>query len=571
MLKLVHARETESEAKLDALNKSQAVIEFPPDGTIIDANENFLQTLGYQRDEIKGKHHSMFVEHDEAHERAYREFWDKLRHGEYQVAEYKRIGKDGKEVWIQASYNPIMDERTHKPLKVVKFATDITEQKMKNAQYEGQIDAINKAQAVIQFDMNGTIVEANENFLNAVGYTMDEIRGKHHSMFMPAEERDSLAYKQFWAKLNRGEYDANEYKRIGKGGREIWIQASYNPIYDMNGKPVKVVKFATDITEQKLKAADLAGQIDAINRAQAVIHFDLEGNILEANENFLNAMGYRLEDVKGKHHRMFVAPAYARSEEYTNFWRKLARGEYDAAQYKRYGAGGREIWIQASYNPIYDMNGKPFKVVKYATDITAKVHATQQVANASQATLQNVQSIAAASEELSASTGEIAKNMSMTRSAVDDIHSKTTAADSATRNLERASGAMDEIVQLIERIASQINLLALNATIESARAGEAGRGFAVVASEVKNLAQQTSSATSQISKEISGMQSISGEVTSALLAISDGVNSVREFVSGVAGAVEEQGAVTREISSNMQTAAQGVEDIDRGLQAIAAA
>ena len=571
MLKLVHARETEADAKLDALNRSQAVIEFDLNGNILDANDNFLHTLGYARDEVRGKHHSMFLDRDETSEQDYRAFWEKLRHGEYQVAEYKRIGKDGKEVWIQASYNPIMDERTHKPLKVVKFATDITEQKMKATDYEGQVGAINKAQAVIQFDMQGMILDANPNFLAATGYTLEEVRGKHHSMFMPAEERDGFAYKQFWAKLNRGEFDSGEYKRIGKSGKEIWIQASYNPILDLHGKPAKVVKFATDITAQKLKAADLAGQIDAINRAQAVIHFDLEGNILEANENFLGAMGYRAEEVQGKHHRMFVEPEYARSAEYAEFWRKLGRGEYEASQYKRIGAGGREIWIQASYNPILDMNGRPFKVVKYATDITGKVQATHQVATASQATLQNVQSIAAAVEELSASTGEIAKNMSMTRNAVDDIHSKTSAADSATRNLERASGSMDEIVQLIERIASQINLLALNATIESARAGEAGRGFAVVANEVKNLAQQTSNATSQISKEIAGMQAISSEVTSALDAISGGVNSVREFVSGVAGAVEEQGAVTREISSNMQTAAQSVEAIDQGLQAVVAA
>ena len=569
MLKLVHAKD--ADAKLDALNRSQAVIEFDLNGTIIDANDNFLQALGYGRDEVQGKHHSMFVDQATTDDQEYRAFWEKLRHGEYQVAEYKRLGKDGKEVWIQASYNPIMDERTHKPLKVVKFATDITDQKMKNTDHEGQVAAINKAQAVIQFDMSGIILDANENFLNTTGYTLSEVKGKHHSMFMPAGERDSVVYKQFWAKLNRGEFDTGEYKRVGKGGREIWIQASYNPIFDLQGRPVKVVKFATDITAQKLKAADVAGQMDAINRAQAVIHFDLDGNILDANENFLNAMGYRLDEVKGRHHRMFVDPAYARSQEYMDFWQKLGRGEYEASQYKRIANGGREIWIQASYNPIFDMNGKPFKVVKYATDITAKVQATHQVADASQATLQNVQSIAAAVEELSASTGEIAKNMSLTRNAVDDIHGKTTAADSATRNLERASGAMDEIVQLIERIASQINLLALNATIESARAGEAGRGFAVVASEVKNLAQQTSNATSQISKEIAGMQSISSEVTSALDAISQGVNSVREFVSGVAGAVEEQGAVTSEISSNMQTAAQSVEAIDRGLQAVVAA
>ncbi|RON20776.1 hypothetical protein BK660_17150 [Pseudomonas brassicacearum] len=247
---------------------------------------------------------------------------------------------------------------------------------------KGQIDAINKAQAVIEFSLDGRILHANDNFLNTLGYTLAEIKGQHHSMFADPAYSASPEYRLFWDKLGRGEFDAGEYKRIGKGGKEIWIQASYNPIMDMDGKPFKVVKYATDITQSKLQAADFAGQLGAISKAQAVIEFSLDGKILHANDNFLNTLGYTLAEIKGQHHSMFADPVYRASPEYRVFWDKLGRGEFDAGEYKRIGKGGKEIWIQASYNPIMDMNGQPFKVVKYATDVTAQVNANNMLVQA---------------------------------------------------------------------------------------------------------------------------------------------------------------------------------------------
>ncbi|WP_369349790.1 methyl-accepting chemotaxis protein [Stenotrophomonas sp. JAG2] len=246
----------------------------------------------------------------------------------------------------------------------------------RQAELEDQVKALHRVQAVIEFHLDGTIVHANDNLLQTLGYTLEEIQGKHHAMFVDAEYAQSREYRDFWANLGRGEFEAGQYRRLGKGGREIWIQASYNPVFDSHGRPYKVVKFATDITAQKFQAADFAGQLAAINKSQAVIEFDLEGRILGANENFLAAMGYALDEVRGQHHAMFAEPDYRQSAEYRAFWAKLGRGEYDAGQYKRLGKGGREVWIQASYNPIYDMNGRPFKVVKYATDITAQVRDT---------------------------------------------------------------------------------------------------------------------------------------------------------------------------------------------------
>jgi len=195
---------------------------------------------------------------------------------------------------------------------------------------------------VIEFKMDGTIITANQNFLDAMGYRLDEIQGKHHQMFAPPDLRGSDAYKAFWASLNRGEFQAAEYKRIGKGGREVWIQASYNPILDGAGRPVKVIKFATDITEKKIRNMEDAGKISAIGRAQAVIEFNLDGTIITANENFLTTVGYRLEEIQGKHHSMFVAPSERDSAAYREFWAKLGRGEFEAAEYKRFGKGGKQ-------------------------------------------------------------------------------------------------------------------------------------------------------------------------------------------------------------------------------------
>jgi methyl-accepting chemotaxis protein len=537
-------------AQAAAISRSQAVIEFKLDGTIVSANENFLNAVGYTLAEIQGRHHSMFVEASESGGVAYREFWAKLNRGEFQAAEYKRVGKGGKKIWIQASYNPILDAKG-KPVKVIKFATDITAQKIQNMDNTGKIAAMGRSQAVIEFNMDGTIVTANENFLRTTGYCLGEVQGRHHSMFVEPSDRDGAAYREFWAKLNRGEFQAAEYKRIGKGGKEFWILATYNPIMDEKGKPFKVVKFATDVSEQKLRSANLEGQITAISKSQAVIEFRMDGTIITANENFLNALGYALVEVQGKHHGMFVEPAERGGSAYQEFWAALNRGEYQTGEFKRIGKGGKEVWIQASYNPILDLNGKPFKVVKYATDTTQQAMTRMRAERARSL----IESVAAGSEEMNASIREISETMVKSRQTAVAAVVQVDSADHQAQRLASAAQSMEGIVDLIGNITGQINLLALNATIESARAGEAGRGFAVVASEVKSLANQAKQATDKISTEIATLNGISNDVVLALVAIKKAIENVSEFVTSTAAAVEEQSTVTGDMSSNMQRAA----------------
>jgi methyl-accepting chemotaxis protein len=469
---------------------------------------------------------------------------------------------------------------------------------LSRSQFEikAKLEAIDRAQAVIEFNLDGSIITANENFLRTVGYSLPEIQGKHHSMFVESAFRETAAYAEFWRRLKAGEYQAARYKRLGKGGREVWIEASYNPLLGRDGKPFKIVKFATDITTQMEEQAELKGQVEAIGKSQAVISFDLDGNILDANANFLAAVGYSLPEIRGKHHSMFVEPGMRTSPEYLEFWRRLKKGEFQAAQYKRIGKGGREIWIEASYNPILDASGRPYKVVKYATDVTQQVgllinlrgmietnfgeidaavgQSTQEASSASQAataTSSNVQMMASAAEELAASVREIAQSMATSRVATDIAFAEAKSANEYTDKLSSAAEAMGGIISLIQSIAGQINLLALNATIESARAGEAGRGFAVVASEVKNLASQAAKATEQISTEIDAVRSVSSGVVEALTKIRNSVETMRNHVVGAASAVEQQSAVTQEMSSNMQDASQAVTLIADNIGTISAA
>lgn len=598
--------------KVAAINKSQAVIEFNLDGTIITANENFLSTLGYRLEEVQGRHHSLFVDSDYRHSGEYKDFWMKLNRGEYEAGEFRRVAKGGKEVWIQATYNPIMDQGG-KPVKVVKFASDITATKTRNADFQGQLDAINKSQAVIEFNLDGTILKANENFLKTLGYTLDEIQGRHHSMFVEESYRHSHQYKDFWAKLNRGEFEAGEYKRVGKGGKEVWIQASYNPIRDLNGKPIKVVKFATDITATKLKNADYQGQLAAISKSQAVIEFNLDGTIVTANDNFLTTLGYRLDEVQGKHHGMFVDADYRHSADYKEFWAKLNRGEYQSGEFKRIAKGGKEVWIQASYSPIMDMNGKPFKVVKYASDVTAQVEmrknlelvlkkvsenstamaaaseelssvSTQMSANAEETAVQsgvvsaaseevsrNTQIVATGIEEMSASIKEIAKNATDAARVATSAVKVAEMTNATITKLGVSSADIGKVIKVITSIAQQTNLLALNATIEAARAGEAGKGFAVVANEVKELAKETAKATEDISQRIEAIQGDTKGAVDAIAEISGIINQINDISNTIASAVEEQTACTNEIARNISEASRGTSEIAQNITSVAEA
>lgn len=545
------ARRSDAAAMVDALHRSQAVITFALDGTVLDANDNFLALMGYALAEVRGRHHRLFVEPEEAQGTEYAAFWQRLRDGTFQAAEYRRIARDGRAVWIRATYNPVLDRRG-RVVKIVKFALDVTAERLAAAESAGQIAAIGRSQAVIQFDLDGTIRSANANFLDALGYAAHEVEGRHHSLFVRPDEAASSEYRAFWQALARGEYRSGEYLRIGKDGREVWIQATYNPILDLGGRPFKVVKYASDITEAKRVAADMAGKVEAARRSQAVIEFAMDGTVLDANDNFLNALGYTLDEVRGRHHRLFVTPATAESRAYAAFWETLRAGRFTSAVYQRVGKGGREVWIQASYNPVLDAAGRPFKVVKYAFDITQSMSVRSSALSMAEQTLGRVRAVAAAAGEMHRTSEAIAEQMDRSHRAVGDIQERMSAAGALSTKLDDAAAAMSGVVELITSIAEQINLLALNATIEAARAGAAGRGFAVVATEVKSLAEQARSATARITGEIGAMQAVSRDVGGALTSTAAVVDTVQGFITQTTAASAQQRAATGQVNADMQ-------------------
>jgi methyl-accepting chemotaxis protein len=489
--------------------------------------------------------------------------------------------------------------------------------------------ALNRSQAMIEFEPDGIIITANDNFLSVMGYDLLDVQGQHHSMFIDAEYAASPDYREFWEKLAAGEYQRARFRRFGKDGREVWIDASYNPLTGADGKVYRVVKVASDVTERHHASADARGQIAAISRSQAVIEFSLDGTILTANENFCSALGYRIEEIRGRHHRIFVLPEDAQSPSYAEFWRKLAAGGFWSGEYERIGKDGRKVWIQASYNPIFDANGRPQKVVKYASDITARKTAVEDLSAALavlaegnlRCSLQStfpgelehvrvafnetvsrlraiVHELRQTSSALRSATGEIlagandlaerttrqANANEETSAAVEQLLQVVAAnakrADTARSNARNvASGAAEagkvmgnanlamgdvlaqtskisNVIGLIDDIAFQTNLLALNASVEAARAGDAGKGFAVVAVEVRRLARSAASA----SKEVKGLIEQSNEavargtdlVASAAERLSSTIDRVWEsamLMDEIANANSEQASALAEVNT----------------------
>jgi len=493
---------------LDALDRSQAVIEFTPQGDILKANANFLAVTGYTLNEIIGKHHRMFVDPSEHNSAEYLTLWTSLQAGEYQTGEFKRITKEGKEVWIQASYNPILNDAGD-VTGVVKYAIDITAQKMKNADYAGQIEAIGKSQAVIEFEMDGTIIQANDNFLNTMGYTLSEVKGKHHSMFVDAEYKRSHEYQEFWNQLNEGVHSNDEFKRIGKGGKVVWIQATYNPIFDVNGKPFKVVKYATDITGRKVAVNEIKRVLTGLSQGDLTteVSVDFEGEFIEISDamtSFINNLVEMISEIRTASDLINTAAT------------EIAQGNSDLSSRTEEQASS----LEETASSMEELTG------------TVKLNSE----NANQAN-----GLASQASTIAIDGGTLINKVVDTMGSINDSAQK-----------------ISDIIGVIDGIAFQTNILALNAAVEAARAGEQGRGFAVVASEVRSLAQRSADAAKDIKSLIS-------DSVNKIENGNDLVNQSGKTMEEIVVSIKRVNDIMAEIAAASSEQASGIDEVSKAV------
>ncbi|PRM96289.1 methyl-accepting chemotaxis protein [Aliarcobacter cryaerophilus] len=461
-------------------------------------------------------------------------------------------------------------------------------------------EAINKNYAVIYFKPDGTVIKANEVFLKTMGYSLEEIVGKHHSIFCEDKFTNTQEYKDGWNDLRAGKTLTAEFQRVKKDKSLVFLRASYMPVIE-NGKVLEVIKLAQDITKNRLKNLFFIGQVKAINKSNAVIEFDMNGNILNANDNFLNTLGYKKEDIIGKHHSIFCEENYKNSNEYKEFWKKLNSGEFDSGEYLRIAKNGNHVWIQASYNPIFDMDGKAFRVVKYATDITHRKNTMFEVekeikefSNSLNTLLstsinmlkdakfsnENSQNATNSSQNINSLIQDLSNKIDEMQQAIVDIASKTSKNEqiaqeaniqskqtaTAMIKLNEESQKIGETVNIISQIAFQTNILSLNAAVEAATAGEAGKGFAVVAQEVRNLASRSDDAAKNITERIALIQNLVKNSLDSIHEIDDTISNISNISKEISVSMSEQKQNSSMVSQNAKDGSKSLNEVTRNMK-----
>jgi methyl-accepting chemotaxis protein len=500
-------------SQLNAIDEHFAVISFSPDGIILDANQNFLDALGYTENEVLGKHHKMFCDSKLVNSKEYSDFWDKLKKGNVQTSEFKRIKKDGHSIFIQASYTPIKDN-TGKVYKVIKFAQDVTAKKLEDLYYKGQIEAIGKSQAIIEFDMNGIILNANENFLKAIDYSIDEIKGKHHSMFCEESYKNSNEYKDFWKKLNNTEFQSGEFLRIGKNGKKVYIQATYNPIMDIDNKPFKVVKYATEITARKNTMFSIQKNIEKLNKS--LNHLSNSSNSMSKNSE-ISMNGSQEVSVSIEQMDQAVNHLSEKIEAMLSSITSIANA---AANGEKIALGAKEQSKNTS-SDIIKLNQESSKIGETINLITQIAFQT------------NILSLNAAVE--AATAGEAGRGFAVVAAEVRNL---------ATRSNEAAkeiTSAIESIQTLVKNSLKSIN--SVDSTIEEISSMSSNISKSIL--EQKTISNQLASTALQTSKGLN-------EISNSMINVSQSAQSTRDEAIETKDASEELIKVSTELISTIK-------------------
>ncbi|SOC07756.1 methyl-accepting chemotaxis protein [Rhodobacter maris] len=578
-----------------AAETALSVVRFDLTGRIISANDAYCALLGYAPGKLDGEMLGKLMLPEEAAKLGTGPFWEALRTGEIQHLAVTRRNASGELVWLESTYVPMRDA-AGKVHEVVNFAADITEKTRQQKHTEALVATLNRSQAVIEFDLEGRVVDANETFLTVMGYTRAEVVGQHHRIFMAPGEAERPDYAAFWTKLRSGEPASGAFHRVAKGGREVFLRAIYNPIFGIDGKISGVVKFAQDVTEERLTALDRAGQVNALSRSQAVIEFDTQGTILCANDNFLDVMGYRIEEIRGKKHAIFMPPTERDTPAYAKFWDDLRAGKPQVAEFCRIGKGGKEVWIQASYNPILDEEGRPYKVVKFATDVSARKAAILDLEGGISALRAGrldhrlTRPMPAEFEHLRANYNAALERM---EELVGAIIESAEAIRIETSNLSGASAELGRRTETqaasLEETAAALN--ELSSSVESSSSGARTAAAAVTkarhrSTEGRRVVEQTISAMGDIaqsSEQVSRITSVIDDIAfqTNLLALNAGVEAARAGETGRGFAVvasevralaQRSSEAAREIAELIETSGrqvrQGVDLVNESGQAL---
>lgn len=546
---------------VSAITKTQAVIEFDTTGKILTANENFLKVMGYSLDEIVGKHHSMFAEKSYTDSPVYREFWAALARGESQTGEFKRTAKGGRDVWIQAQYSAVLD-LNKRCVRVVKTCIDITNEMERRREIAMLSLVANETDnSVLITDANEKIEYVNPGFTKMTGYTFDEVKGKKPGDVLQGKLTSAETKREIRESIKAQKPLYTEILNYHKNGDSYWVSLAINPVFGADGKIERFISIQSNVTSTKEKALDLTMQLEAISKSQAVIEFKMDGTIVDANKNFLDALGYTLEEVKGKHHSMFVEPAYGASPEYRQFWDTLNRGQYMYQEFKRITKSGKAVYIQASYNPIYDLSGKVCKVIKFASDVT----------NVALTRIENEQGMTEAVQVLTGvSQGDLTKKMEIEYNGT--FREIKSALNSTIERLRDTVRSIIESAQAVNSAASEISSGSTDLSQRTEQQASSLEETAASMEEITGTVRQNSqnaATANDLSTKANTVASDGGRVVEEAVTAMGNIEKSSKKISDIIGVIDEIAFQTNLLALNAAVEAARAGDAGKGFAVVA--